>query len=306
MLPLLVAARRGDDRDVDRHLARDDRARAPAVGADGDGAVELPAAGELADEPVHAALEPGDRAVADRLDDLGVDGVDRARGDRDVAHARALDDAHDVVQDVVAVAQVVVRRDRHPVAEPGALDAPRGASGRASSRRGSRAAADASRGRPSGRREYGSRYGTSRLPRQESGISRPTPFLAMEDPLVRQRVDEPLRVRGAERAVGALHDRRVHHLPAERDDPGAHLAARAGSPRSPRARRRSRPASGRRPRARSRSGAGSRATSRCSRAPSRARSRAAARPCRSRPRRSSRSPGSRRPSPPTPRGRARS
>src|SRR6266702_2503467 len=65
--------------------------------------------------------------------------------------------------------------------------------------------------------------GTTRLPFHVSGSSRPSAFLAMEDGLVGQGVDEPLRVGGAQGAVGALHDRRVDHLPPQRDDPGPHL-----------------------------------------------------------------------------------
>src|SRR6266542_1141574 len=76
---------------------------------------------------------------------------------------------------------------------------------------------------PSGRAEYGSQYGTRRLPRQHSGISRPRLFLAMQDGLVRHGVHEALGVGRAQRPEGAFHDRCVDHLASEGDDAGAHL-----------------------------------------------------------------------------------
>ena len=65
----------------------------------------------------YAAFEAGDRALADIGDQFSVDDVHRTRRDLDVANAQRVDFLDQFVEQVIAVAQAVVRRDGHAILE---------------------------------------------------------------------------------------------------------------------------------------------------------------------------------------------
>ena len=113
----LVGGGRADDGDVHADVAVLNGPVPPAVGAEDGEAMHAAVGGEVADGAVERALDVMDDAALQVGDQVGVAGEDRARKPDEVPHAQGVGGGEDLGGEVVAVAQVVVGRDHHAVAQ---------------------------------------------------------------------------------------------------------------------------------------------------------------------------------------------
>ena len=118
-----VAAWRGDECNVDWGFAACNIARAAAVRPELHGLVhDAPRNGAAKSGGHIVGQQSADRSVFDMLQHRQVHVEQRAGVDRQIADAHGADLLHDHVDDIVAVSQMVVKRDAHPVLQAGKAD----------------------------------------------------------------------------------------------------------------------------------------------------------------------------------------
>lgn len=118
-----IAGGHAQEGDVDGDLAAFDQRDTTAVGVDVDRLVHQAVGNRLGELAAHSrGIDASDEAGFDVLDQHGVGGLQRGRGQRQVLEAHAREDVDHHVDGLVAFAKTVMERDGHPVLQAGAAN----------------------------------------------------------------------------------------------------------------------------------------------------------------------------------------